>query len=199
MSPFLHLFLEVYPSSIYLFLIATRASYLNPTNVLKFLVALSLSVFAFLLISPVTPHPSCFRCCSSIISKCVCQKLYVLLYDCVYNMAIGSVSAPMCVLTFNLHVPLYCSDLFPFFFPPFPFHILVSLITVAASFPHSRVECSFFFCDHYLLLCTFFLFCHNALFPLGLRSLSCTTIDVNFISWLPLSLTLSLREIDLFI
>lgn len=84
----------------------------------KSLVALSLSAIAFLLISPVTPHLFCFRCCSSIISKCVHQKLYVLLYDCVYNMAIGSVSAPMCVLTFNFLVPFFsnivqtCSLLF---------------------------------------------------------------------------------------
>ena len=118
MSSFLHLFSRCIRSSIYLFLIATLANYSNPTNVLKFLVALSLSAVAFLLISPVTRHPSCFRCCSSIISKCVRQKLYVLLYDCVYNMAIGSVSAPMSVLTFNLHVLFILFRLVPFLFFP---------------------------------------------------------------------------------
>jgi len=114
-------FLEVY--SVFDISILER----NSPNVLKFLVALSLSAIAFLLISPVT---LCFRCCSSIISKCVHQKLYVLLYDCVYNMAIGSVSAPMCVLTFNLLSPfLYCQTCSLLFLLSF------SLITVAASFP----------------------------------------------------------------
>lgn len=154
-------FLEVYLVFDISILDRNSSDSLNPTNVLKFLVALSLSVIAFLLISPVTPHPSCFRCCSSINSKCVRQKLYVLLYDCVYNMAIGSVSAPMCVLTFNFHVPFILFRLVPFLFPPF--HILVSVITVAASFPHSRVKCSFSIIYYY---CTVFVLSQHAFFLL---------------------------------
>ena len=65
---------------------------------------------------------------------CVRQKLYVILYDCVYNMAIGSVTAPMCVL--DLQFPALFSSLF--------------------SNHRGSLKCSFSATYYLLLLCTFF-------------------------------------------
>lgn len=117
---FLHLFSRCIPSSIYLFLHRNSSELFQSYQCLKISRRAIVVCNRLFIAQSRYPHPSCFRCCSSIISKCVHQKLYVLLYDCVYNMAVGSVSAPMCVLTFNLHVSFFILFRFvPFLFPPF--------------------------------------------------------------------------------
>jgi hypothetical protein len=166
MSSFLHLFLEVYP--IFDISILDR----NSMELLQSYQCLKISRRAIVVCNRLFidrsryPSPSCFRCCSSIISKCVRQKLYVLLYDCVYNMAIGSVSAPMCVLTFNLHVPFFilfrlvCSlSFFLLSYSGFSNH-RGSLLS------HSRVKCSFVVIYYLLLLCTIFVLPQHAFFLL---------------------------------
>ena len=118
---FFCIFLRCISSSIYLFLLRKSSETFQSYQCLK--ISRRAIVVCNRLFIDQSRYPSPFLLSVLFVdkSKCVCQKLYVLLYDCVYNMAIGSVSAPMCVLTFNLHLPLFYIDQtcsLSFFSPP---------------------------------------------------------------------------------
>ena len=116
----------VFLFSIYLFLIAILANYSNPINVLKIprrAIVVCNRPFYWLVSLPLTLLLSVLFVDN--LQVCVRQKLYVLLYDCVYNMAIGSVSAPMWLSISLSSFPYIVQVLFYFpFFLPFIFWFL---------------------------------------------------------------------------
>ena len=167
--------LEVYIlSSIYLFLIATLANYSNPTNVLKFLVALSLFAIAFFIDQ--SRYPS-----SLLLSVLFVDNLQV----CTPNAVCSFVW--LCV--HHGHRECICTDVRFDFQSPCPLFYIVQTWSHfpplsysgfsnhrGSLLPPSRVKCSFFVIYYLLLLrlCTFFVLPHHTF--LLICVVCCTTI-----------------------